>query len=366
MKQEKETKIYERVCPNPTNNPNCSNTMKYENVKKFNRAERNNSMCRSCASSRQHSKIANTFTRVCPNMGNYANCAKILVYQTKYGCHNANTQKTLCRNCQRHIRHMNNNLHDLSILLEDTHDAFYWIGYLLADGSFNSKHLSFDTAHDLNQLLKFAKFIKYKNKIYINNKQETHYKLNTIRVMDSINIEKIMLKFDINNRKTYNPPDFDKYDLFDRKLIFSLFVGFVDGDGCLHKCKNKYSSIVLTINIHKTWENFLKKINEYIFDNKFVIKVNRELVRMTTWNRSLIKQIKSHINEYKLPVLERKWDKIDLNDYSKKEYMQMIIPKLYAEFEISKTTKKEIANKYNLSLQTVCNHYKKFINETKK
>lgn len=49
---------------------------------------------------------------------------------------------------------------NLQRLLEDTPEAFYWIGFLLADGSFSKGRIRF-AIKDVEQLYRFGTFIDY-------------------------------------------------------------------------------------------------------------------------------------------------------------------------------------------------------------
>ena len=83
----------------------------------------------------------------------------------------------------------------------DTPEAFYWIGFLLADGSFYDNRLKLGLSiKDADHLYKFANFINYTGAVDITDKSIS------IACKDVEAVQRIKEKFDIRDRKTYNPP----------------------------------------------------------------------------------------------------------------------------------------------------------------
>ncbi len=187
----------------------------------------------------------------------------------------------------------------------------------------------------------------------------------TIRVYDTENIIKIINKFGIHAQKTYNPPDINIYKKYNAELLKSLFIGFVDGDGCIHEVKNKYKSLLLIINIHKRWAEFFNELNIILFNGDFKLRIANNMVSITTWKIEILKHLKKHIQTFELPALTRKWNKIDMNKMTRYEELNVIKCQLFDEFKCDHF-KPDLAKKYNISIQTVHNYFKLFNNVTQK
>lgn len=192
-------------------------------------------------------------------------------------------------------------------LLDESNHAFYWIGFILADGCFNKNCLSLEVSEkDKKHIEKF--------KTYIESDNDLIYRRNTVTIAsnDAINVPLIKDKFDIKYRKTYNPPDVSLYK-FNPEQIFSLLIGFIDGDGNIRKPKN--GGIQITMENHKSWNKFHTWMEKHLY-NYFNEILNKSHQRYNNRGYSLITISKSHIIkliynkaiDLGLPLLNRKWD----------------------------------------------------------
>ena len=97
--------------------------------------------------------------------------------------------------------------------------------------------------------------------------------------------------------------------------FYSFLIGFIDGDGTILKRKGR-EEYRISIKLHNSWFNNLKffhnKISKLldvepkgIYDYKFPI--------LTFSDFRILKQLKRKAIEFGLPILDRKWNKIDLN-----------------------------------------------------
>lgn len=196
-----------------------------------------------------------------------------------------------------------------NLLLNDL-EAFYWIGFLLADGSFSLEkkypRLTLKISiKDLDHLNKFAKFIK-------TNKVKIYGNICGISIGKEV-INEICEKFDIKPRKTYNPPDFFKYNFTDEQML-SLIIGFIDGDGNID-VQNNHATI--GIGLHASWNNNLNYINNFLHNLFAVSQINavntRSNVSILKFSRKRITEnMKKFIEDKNLPALSRKWGKIHL------------------------------------------------------
>jgi len=236
---------------------------------------------------------------------------------------------------------------NMNILLENTPVTYYWLGFLMADGSFNGYRLVLELGLlDSKHLQKFAKFIAY-NKVIKNNR---------LAVMDTKPIKLLRKKFNIQNNKTIHPCNLT--NIKDNNLFISWAIGFMDGDGGIYKQIGR-EDCQLKIKTHVSWKENLQLISNRLSK---IAKVPPPVVRINSYgyatlnlcNSILLKYLKNKINELHLPILDRKWSLIDLNYISRVEQAKInlvLIKKL-----LSKNYKhKDIALKVGVSEFSFCN-----------
>jgi len=223
------------------------------------------------------------------------------------------------------IRRKSTKLSDISILLEETPESYYWMGFLMADGNFTKNRVSLGMSLiDMEQLLKYKNFIKSGNKIH--GMPHNYYQ---VRSTDVVNVRKIKNKFGITNRKTYEPCSLNQ--ILVEELLFSLIVGIIDGDGSISKKKN-CNSYTLSITLHPSWLDNLNLIKNFLYsyfdencnsqpaykrkryinlpqDDKS-IKKEYELAEIYIGYRPLLNKIKEKAINLNLPFMERKLGKI--------------------------------------------------------
>lgn len=204
--------------------------------------------------------------------------------------------------------------HNLDVMLDDSNESFYWAGFILADGTIGDGHkLSIELAlKDMDQIEKFKKYIKSNHLIRYHRGQPV------ISISDRKIVTKIMEKFDIKQRKSYNPPSTEMYDRFDKEKIFCLIVGFIDGDGNIRKM-NRSNAFQLTFENHHSWEPFYRFVESFLgeyflFDTKEKSRIrfnNRGYVCMTFCPKEFLYKINNERKRLSLPVLDRKWKILD-------------------------------------------------------
>lgn len=279
------------------------------------------------------------YERICPK------CGKKIIYKSYGGWHLSTKKNCLCRKCASYLRL--DHYADLSVLLEDTPEAFYWIGFLMADGSFiHNKRLSLSLAiKDKDHLLKFVEFIKFKGVV-----EENLIKC-SIKVQDIKIVPKIMKKFSLVSNKTYNPPILD-FTYFERPLFLSLLAGFIDGDGNISH-QNKRRDFFLRIKCHSSWLPILKQFETLIGDfNKCKIN-NQGYAIMAITNTSLLQDLKEKLLALNIPLMKRKWDIIDLKFVSKYTKAKILNNKIVKELISNSLSYKELSIKYNTSIANI-------------
>lgn len=190
-----------------------------------------------------------------------------------------------------------------SVLLEETVLTYYWIGFILADGHIhNSIRLKVALGlKDKEHLLKLKHFLKVENHIDYPNHSE-------FSVMDSAILRKFCKKFKLEQNKTIKACDISSVH---SNLLKALFIGFIDGDGYIGK-QYKRKDCCLFIKCHSAW---LENLN--IFSQEFLGKKSAYLnkagyANLHIGNHLVLKDLKQFIINNQLPVLERKWNKINL------------------------------------------------------
>jgi len=193
---------------------------------------------------------------------------------------------------------------DLSILLEEKLESYYWIGYLMADGHFQNRGQIALVSIDIEHLEKFTGFVKYEG--------ERKNKGN-ISLMDKVVVKRLMNKFNISHRKTYEPCDINISNL---DLFVSLVIGFIDGDGSIRKQTNR-NDCLIAIKCHSSWFENLKIMNRIMseiinINEADVVRINKKGYALLIWSNSkVLRFLKEFILATNLPVLKRKWNKID-------------------------------------------------------
>lgn len=211
---------------------------------------------------------------------------------------------------------------DLSKLLDDKCESFYWIGFIFADGCVSNQYgrVILNTVdEDKMHLLKFSKYIKSNmNRVDYDGSNYTQkpYTAYSVCVQHPEIVNKIVEKFDFKKKKTYNPPDTKILNkiLNTKKKFMSFFLGFADGDGSITLRKNTFQ---FKISNYRSWEcvydYFLEKLMEYGFCNKkYKISNDREYVYFYLSN-PILEKIKKYVNTLDIPLLQRKWKKIKIS-----------------------------------------------------
>lgn len=214
------------------------------------------------------------------------------------------------------------------ILLEENPESYYWIGFLMADGSFTERRLSVTySKKDINHIEKF--------KTYINSTNE-HYKIGEtdcyrLCITNINTVSSLIKKFNIYSNKTKNPCNISNIK---DDLLFSLIIGFIDGDGSISSKERKtVTSYRLSVvgdtswlNNFKLMFNFIHKYlnikatnqQPYIQKHLTSLPQEKDIKREFTTahyyitNRSVIQKMKQKIIELNLPYMERKWGKVIL------------------------------------------------------
>jgi hypothetical protein len=227
---------------------------------------------------------------------------------------------------------------NLNNLLQDSLEAFYWIGFLFADGCIDFKRNSISiklSIKDQKHLQKYSTFIESTNKIYqsvsICTAPEASKNCLTKQVCvsstDKSIVPKIIDKFSFKQKKSYNPPLVKLFKKFPTELLVSFIIGFIDGDGTvespyyrlLPSGNKQITSPRIGVECHHSWKeffDFMIEVLDLVTKEKLPKAYTRQRegkqdLAVIRFNRkSTLTYLKNFIEKNKLPVLERKWDKV--------------------------------------------------------
>lgn len=203
----------------------------------------------------------------------------------------------------------------LEPLLQETNEAYYWMGFIAADGCFQKSGQLFVTlaVEDIEHLQKLAALIKTDISIIPRN-DGLYFKSQDccrLTLMHKDVCVQLREKFDMKDRKTYNPPDAKIFEQMSQDQFLSFFTGFIDGDGSIH-LRDRSAKIGIQnhgswIDVYRVFANLAGKI----FDIKINVTIDkRGYCRLCISRKMAIQKFYKLIRHMKLPVLERKWSKL--------------------------------------------------------
>jgi len=259
---------------------------------------------------------------------------------------------------------------DLNILLNETNETYYWIGFIMADGSISKNRLKISLSNkDSLHLNKFRNFVGYKKELSkgFTKLNKIKYKWVKIVIQDLKYLKKLCDKFNIKNNKTYVPCDIS--NIKNDYLLLSLIAGFIDGDGGISYQTNR-KDFRLTVKCHKNWSENLKFMLNAIFriigeNCKTSVKPTKckKYSLFCITNTSVLKKLKQRVLDLGIPYMERKWDIINMNYvsfYEKSKNNKIEFLKLINENK--NINVKDLCLKLNLKIGTIYK-YKKLLKQ---
>ena len=206
----------------------------------------------------------------------------------------------------------------LEVLLDNSFKSLYWIGFLLADAHFSdTKRIVLKlSSKDEEHLSRFANYISSNYTISSRKLGDKEYPTATITAQDIDVVPKLCSMFEINSNKTENPPDMYKYN-FSEEELFSLVIGFIDGDGSITRLHNR-PDFNLRVKCHKSWANnllfmeqLLYKVSNTPIKEPPLTNINNQgYAQFCISNNTVIKNINKKAVELELPIMARKWDRV--------------------------------------------------------
>ena len=203
---------------------------------------------------------------------------------------------------------------DLHNLLNDNLESYYWIGFILADGHVSTENPRITikiSDYDADYLQKFCEYIKY-NKSLVR-----HDNMVSVAIAHKTVVTQLIQKFDIHNQKTYNPPKPEMFNNLTNDQFLALFIGFIDGDGCMSYRKH-LGGCIITITCHSAWLHVFELFVDRLISIFDVSTPNPTMskhgyIRMDINKAYLVTELKNFTITHNLPVMKRKWEKIDVD-----------------------------------------------------
>ena len=200
---------------------------------------------------------------------------------------------------------------NLKALLNEDLASYYYTGFILADGHIdkNTRLQITLSVKDINYLTNMAKFLDIKNvKINVyNNHEFCHFSAQDCSV-----IPEFTKKFDIKSDKTHYPPDILVFKRMSNEQFLSLIIGFIDGDGSIKKVY-KRTDWDISIKCHSSWLSILELFSTFLLGKNLAKINNKGYAFLCLSNTIITKKMKKFAVENNLPIMQRKWDIIDLD-----------------------------------------------------
>ena len=253
--------------------------------------------------------------------------------------------------------------------------AYYWLGFLLADGHFKTCKTILPTIEvsvelsnkDVEHLKKLLHFLGRDENTFTSRTRQTKvcsFIQNHVsfRLSDSNELVNLVEYFDIHSNKTITPPKLNNYLSLTLLQKQCLLIGYIDGDGYVRTRKGSCDG---KLECHASWVNMYRFFNSFL-QTQYEIK---EHIRKDKPGKSSVilylssKDIFYLYNIAKqedLPILDRKWSSIPEALTYVPQHTQQETIKLKQKIKVLKQnkTQKEIADSLGITKARVKYIYK--------
>jgi len=192
----------------------------------------------------------------------------------------------------------------------DIDENCYWWGFITADGCITQKQLILSISiHDKQHLERFSKLTNCDIvDVYRENGWNVDgYTMSRIAINDYYTLGRLIERFSIVPKKTYNPFNIIEFLTPDKLKYF--ITGLIDGDGYVDKTNQN-----IKIKIHPNWTDNLKAISHNLktfYDINSTIRITKDSWVILTVPKKDSRILKSLITNSNIPYMNRKWDRID-------------------------------------------------------
>lgn len=214
-----------------------------------------------------------------------------------------------CQYCSKVDRHF----YKLKKLLSNELQAYYIIGFLIADGYFapNSRLALQLQKQDKCLIEKIVQYLELDENVIFEYEKSVGF-----CVQDHYTINILRQKYNITNNKTVIPCDFAYVE--DDNEFLALLIGYIDGDGSI-KRRSDSQNYCINIHCHKNWLDVLDALSQRVYklagiekySHALLTKSNNELYsNVYFWNQRVLNLLINFIENNSLFVPNRKWDKL--------------------------------------------------------
>jgi hypothetical protein len=201
----------------------------------------------------------------------------------------------------------------LSKLLDESNISYYWIGFMIADAhitKFDSIQINV-SEKDISHIFKLKEYIEDET-IRINLKDG----IVRLHLCDKPTVIKLKKNFKWKTNKTKNPIEIPKLK---EDQLFSLIIGFIDGDGHI----NNKGSIIVKCDFN--WKENLEFFYYTLTSKEREIKVTSDGYSIFSISHyPTLRNIKQKAISLNLPILNRKWNKIEIDKIMKYEKSKIV------------------------------------------
>lgn len=198
----------------------------------------------------------------------------------------------------------------LKRLLEQTPIAAYWIGFLMADGHFSERRLAVKVSVlDVDHVRSLADWLGPGFRV----KTERGGTIASLSCQQPTTVRALRERFDISPRKTYDPPSRLPYE--DTALLTAWLIGLIDGDGTIRVPYGRRGAMASVV-AHLAWQPLLMQVRDTLSlgtvgTRAGGVKNARVYASLSISAHSELAELKTFASRHRLPVLERKWVKVD-------------------------------------------------------
>lgn len=246
---------------------------------------------------------------------------------------------------------------DATRLVQESQEAYYWLGFLVADGHF-SKSGSIKlaiSADDEQQITRFREFVRHKGMVSRTIHGGNRADMLTVSLYAPEVVLALQDSLGVTSQKTYLPPVVERVP---DDYFLSFFVGLIDGDGCIRRQRGRRDAI-MHILLHPSWADTLNEMAARVYrllgiarpSPQSKLDSNGYAVIYFAYGPAL-KGLKLHASGHGLPVLHRKWSCVDETYTGNKEACALWLPKAVALRQAG-LTYNTIAMQLRLNLGTV-------------
>jgi len=212
---------------------------------------------------------------------------------------------------------------NLSPLLLESENSYYWVGFIVADGYIvGDTYLGITVGNkDMLHLMQFTTFVGSSWRGIRTLKTGLH----EFKVGHQYCVRELRKKFDLKPNKTYNPMDIKYLENMKDELFLSFVIGLIDGDGSICKQTGR-NDCVISIGLHHSWYEFLCYVEDRVHNifnidmvrSSRLTKVSKRstdfgettIASLRFSNSKTVDNLYQFQESFELPVLNRKWGKI--------------------------------------------------------